>query len=119
MHVLFILIYFRSSVIIMQVRKGLQKAPRSLRPSSPPLALHQRGEKIMSFKDGVSKNMRLCDAEEALACSPFHPPPPPPALLTALQTPASVKYATAQLHISFDCWCAVLAAPVALNRVSR
>lgn len=77
MHVLFILIYFRSSVVIMQVRKGLQKAPRSPRPSSPPLALHQRGEKIMSFKDGVSKNMRLCDAEEALACSPFHPPTPP------------------------------------------
>lgn len=78
MHVLFILIYFRSSVIIMQVRNGLQKAPRSLRPSSPPLALHQRGEKIMSFKDGVSKNMRLCDEEEALACSPYHPRPLPP-----------------------------------------
>lgn len=43
----------------------------------------------------------------------------PPPTSTALQKPASVKCATGQLHISFDCQFAVLAVPVALNSVSR
>lgn len=112
MHVVFTLIYFRSPFIIMQVRKGLQKALCSLWPSSP-LAFHQRGEKIMSFKDGVSKNKPLWRRGGIGVCAL------PPPTSTVLQKPASVKYATGQLHISFDCRFAVLTAPVALNSVSR
>lgn len=67
----------------------------------------------MSFKDGVSKNKALWRKLGVGVCAL---PPPAPA---ALQKPASMKYATGQLHISFDCRFAVLAAPVALNSVSR